>query len=466
MIQPKTVGRFDRLVWFTAAVVLALIGVVIARGDQLQLHALTLSPAPQSSNISTRTLIRLQFDQPVAPLSLAMLALSPAISGTTKLNGETLTFSPATALQPNTTYTVTVAATLRGQQGGELREPIRWHFTTGGVQVLYSTVDAQGKEQLYVADAGLAQGQSTVAPTQLTKGNLSIWDFTVRPTSSNVVYSAVKADGTSDLLQIAPSDAEPTVLVPCPNAVCNGMSWSPDGRLLAYSRRNATDFGSALLSPPRLWLFDPASQESLSFFNDGQKLAFDPRWSADSQWLTYLSPDPAGIGVVNVTSGAERFYLSDSGETGVWQPGATRFVYSQVRRVEELYVTQLVVVDPVADSQVNVSGEDALVEDGAPAWSPDGAWIAFRRKEFTGPGATPGKQLWRMRADGSEAQPLTTDAALDHSAPQWSPDGRYLLYHKLPLKGPNIILSVWIMDLETGESWLVAQPGQRPAWLP
>ena len=72
MIQPKTVGRFDRLVWFTAAVVLALIGVVIARGDQLQLHALTLSPAPQSSNISTRTLIRLQFDQPVAPLSLAM----------------------------------------------------------------------------------------------------------------------------------------------------------------------------------------------------------------------------------------------------------------------------------------------------------------------------------------------------------------------------------------------------------
>ena len=134
MIQPKTLGRFDRLVWFTAAVVLALIGVVIARGDQLQLHALTLSPAPQSSNISTRTLIRLQFDQPVAPLSLAMLALSPAISGTTKLNGETLTFSPATALQPNTTYTVTVAATLRGQQGGELREPIRWHFTTGGVR--------------------------------------------------------------------------------------------------------------------------------------------------------------------------------------------------------------------------------------------------------------------------------------------------------------------------------------------
>ena len=63
MIQPKTLGHFDRLVWFTVAVVLALIGVVIARGDQLQLQALTFSPLPQSSNISTRAMIRLHGSQ-------------------------------------------------------------------------------------------------------------------------------------------------------------------------------------------------------------------------------------------------------------------------------------------------------------------------------------------------------------------------------------------------------------------
>lgn len=466
MIQPKTLGRFDRLVWLTVAAVLAIIGLVMARGDQLQLQALLLSPAPQSTEISTRATLRLQFDQPVSRLSKAQLTFSPPITGATQLNGDLLTFAPTRPFQPHTTYTVTLAPTLRGQQGGELREPIQWRFTTGGVRVLYSTVDEQGKEQLYVVDAGLDQEQTAGPPTPLTTGALSIWDFAVQPTNSSVTYAALKEDGTSDLLQIAPGDAAPTVLVPCPNAVCSGMSWSADGRLLAYSRRNATQFGAATLSPPRLWLFDPATSETLSFFNDGQKLAFDPRWSADNQWLTYLSPDPAGLGVVNVNGGEERFYTSDSGEAGVWQPTANRFVYSKVQQLGDLYVTHLVLVDPVAQSAVNLSGETADVEDGGPAWSPDGAWLAFRRKEFTGPGATPGKQIWLMRADGSEQRALTADPEADHSAPQWSPDGRYLLYHKLPLKGPNIIISVWIMELETGNSWLVAEPGQRPVWLP
>ena len=68
-------------------------------------------------------------------------------------------------------------------------------------------------------------------------------------------------------------------------------------------------------------------------------------------------------------------------------------------------------VDPIADTRVNLSGETAPVEDGAPVWSPDGEWLAFRRNINDGPGATLTKQLWLMRADGSEARPLTNDAA-------------------------------------------------------
>ncbi|MCB0152172.1 MAG: PD40 domain-containing protein, partial [Caldilineaceae bacterium] len=69
----------------------------------------------------------------------------------------------------------------------------------------------------------------------------------------------------------------------------------------------------------------------------------------------------------------------------------------------------LFLVDPIADTRVNLSGETSPVEDGAPVWSPDGEWIAFRRNINDGPGATLSKQLWIMRADGSDARPLTDD---------------------------------------------------------
>jgi Tol biopolymer transport system component len=71
-----------------------------------------------------------------------------------------------------------------------------------------------------------------------------------------------------------------------------------------------------------------------------------------------------------------------------------------------------------------------------------------------------------MAADGGDAQPLTADAAFDFGSTSWSPDGRYLLFHRLPLKGPDITLSVWVMEFATGQMWEVARPGQRPQWLP
>ncbi|MBX3014525.1 MAG: hypothetical protein KF832_23605 [Caldilineaceae bacterium] len=78
----------------------------------------------------------------------------------------------------------------------------------------------------------------------------------------------------------------------------------------------------------------------------------------------------------------------------------------------------------------------------------------------------PGKQLWLMRSDGREAKALTSEAAFDFGPPLWSPDGRYLLFHKLPLQGPDITLSVWILEATSGRTWQVASPGQRPQWVP
>lgn len=58
----------------------------------------------------------------------------------------------------------------------------------------------------------------------------------------------------------------------------------------------------------------------------------------------------------------------------------------------------------------------------APAWSPDGGWIAFSAADDYAQFA-----LYRVRVDGSD---LTRITSPDHNAitPHWSPDGNWLVY--------------------------------------
>ena len=100
------------------------------------------------------------------------------------------------------------------------------------------------------------------------------------------------------------------------------------------------------------------------------------------------------------------------------------------------------------------------VADNAAAFSPDGAWIAFGR---TPANTAAGRRLWLMRADGSDARPLTNDPAVTHGPPVWSPDGRTLLFQRYDPAEETT--SVWRLDVATGAETLVAEGGYLPGWL-
>ncbi|MGW5861073.1 serine hydrolase [Streptomyces sp. NPDC055239] len=59
--------------------------------------------------------------------------------------------------------------------------------------------------------------------------------------------------------------------------------------------------------------------------------------------------------------------------------------------------------------------------DTAPAWSPDGRWIAYLR------GGDSPSQLWLLPADGGEPEPVTNLPA-GAGAPVWSPDGTAIAF--------------------------------------
>jgi TolB protein len=349
---------------------------------------------------------------------------------------------------------------------------VSWHFETGHTSIAYSQSDANGKEQLMIAAVilpplGEPLGDVRLdAPRQLTNSSDGIWDFGVDANTGQIVYSQLMETGTSDLWTLLPGAQEPTLLQTCPEAACSGMAFSPNSQLLAFSQRNASAFGGALVSPPRLYILELAGGTPAPVFADSQRLAFDPRWSSDGQWLSYLAPDLGGVGVAQLDTGMTRFYATTTGETAVWHPQRNQLVLSEMLSGSGLLEVHLLLIDPLTETRQDLNLSETPVEDNSPAFSPDGEWIAFRRKELDGERASLGKQLWLMRADGSEARPLTQDPALDHGQPAWSPDGRFLLYHRYPLRGPDIVISVWILDMASGQSWEVARPGQRPQWVP
>lgn len=53
-----------------------------------------------------------------------------------------------------------------------------------------------------------------------------------------------------------------------------------------------------------------------------------------------------------------------------------------------------------------------------------------------------------------------------HGPPVWSPDGRFLITRRFPLRGPDVVPFLWLIDLESGALRHLLEPGDFPAFAP
>ena len=294
--------------------------------------------------------------------------------------------------------------------------------------------------------------------------------------------------------------AAPRTLVTMPGVLAYA-SVSPDGRLIRFSAVDQQYLTWSLWEvgidggvPRRLW---PGWSDARAYFEGA--------WSADGDYFLSAAhgqtPEvwvvrggqrwfgreaaPERVTVLPVPSycpvpsqdGQRLFLLADfcSAELVQWDPGSREFVTHPAGIAGSMLDYSpdgawiVFVAFPSntlwrarADGTERRQLTDAPLEVGLPRWSPDGERIALM-------GRRPGG-LWRIYAvpsNGGSPQPLL-DGQVTESDPGWSPDGRSLVFGRLPENKPTTPLSIRVLDLATGQT--TELPGSEgkysPRWSP
>ena len=223
--------------------------------------------------------------------------------------------------------------------------------------------------------------------------------------------------------------------------------FSPDGHWLAFVSGRAQ---TAPQTGDQLWLMDRAGGEGRALPGIKGSVA-DYAWSPDSKRIALILDDPdpeaAQTTIVTVTKPSDAAAAAKP-EAPPTTPAATvtakekppqpivvdRFHFKQDR---EGYLgkkrQRLWIYDLASGQATRVMTGD--YDEALPAWSPDGARIAFASNRSPDPDRSYDSNLYLAKVGGPPAEPtrLTAFEGPDNaepwgSPPAWSPDGREIAY--------------------------------------
>ena len=167
---------------------------------------------------------------------------------------------------------------------------------------------------------------------------------------------------------------------------------------------------------------------------------------------------------MDMQSGDETHLATGSGEAGTWSPDGQQMLFYDIQRVDGQTLNVIYRADFANQDVLPLF--DPLPSDAsysAPAWSPDGAWVAFRVRPLD---AGPGDQVWITPADGAYALVVSGDEGYIHSDLQWDPWGQNLLFKRIPLGVSFPDQEVWLWTRQDNLLEQVVPDAAMPVWLP
>ena len=169
-----------------------------------------------------------------------------------------------------------------------------------------------------------------------------------------------------------------------------------------------------------------------------------PRWSPNGHRLLYThksAKGPLQIWIMGAR-GHHKTRLPGQGRTdnseAAWAPDGHRIVFAQFSRPFQPFHCDLVVysLDTHVLTPLHVGqGFDRI--PSAPAWSPEGEHIAFAAVNKNAPNINGTAELYVVQPDGQGLSQITHSTHFAEGHPNWSPDGRRLVYERIGGKSPG-----------------------------
>jgi dipeptidyl aminopeptidase/acylaminoacyl peptidase len=199
-------------------------------------------------------------------------------------------------------------------------------------------------------------------------------------------------------------------------------SWSPDGKYLSFL--SARDGGK-----PQVWLLDRRGGEAVRLTDTVQGVD-DFEWSPDSTRLVLILRDPKPE---DIEAARNREKPVPATPPKPKTPPPLVIDRLQFKRDTVGYLdrrrTHLYVFNVPAKTTTQITSGD--FDDSEPAWSPDGKLLAFSSNRTPDADANYKSHIWVVAVDnadkGAHLTQLTPDPGPD-SAPAWSPDGKWIAY--------------------------------------
>lgn len=470
LYRPRAGVPLGRLLSLAAVgIAIGLAGMLIValpRIERVSPEGASASLAPVAVTFSA------VMDQPSVE---SRLSIEPPHVGAFHWQGNTVEFTPADGWH-STEVRVSLAAGARSARGLPLLFGRSWQFSIGEARIAFLLRQADIANVFTIPASG---GE----PQPLTAESHGVGSFAVSPDGTFVIFSANRLDGGADLRRISRDGGQLTDVLLCPLSHCAAPAISPDGSLVAFERApmhpidpNSTALVAGnptieVLALSDLTLFSPMPApgnvaRSAVFLPDGR--------------LSYLDATLQAIAIYDFISAVTSYVPSTSGETGSWSPDGQYLLYPEIYFVPEptpapnatdigdhveRFYSHLLQVEIATNRAIDLSGI-GLVEDASPAYSPSGSWIAFGRKSLNETEWTPGRQLWVMRADGTQARRLTDDPFYNHSAFVWTPDESSIIFMRFNVTDPSSPAELWAIEADGSNARQLVGGGYLPEWMP
>lgn len=428
----------------------------------------SVQPAAGATGVPAEKPLRISFSRPMDRESVEVrFSVSPKVEGELRWQSSTLVYSPSEGWPLGERISVRMRAGARSSLFLPMLRDQAWSFEVAQRRITYLRED--GPAITLNAKAPGAPSEGIVPEVE---GDVAAYDWS--PEGGLALLISRPEEGTV-LWYRPPAEAEGHEVHECPADVrCGLLTISPGGSWLAWQQQEMGRSESGALSPGAISVWALSLEDGgAEQVGAGPGDRHSPHWVQRGR-LAYYDPARGALLVVARigTNWQELAAINQTlGEHWTWSPDGRFVVFPEVVFLDEgsasEFYSHLYRVEIETGLRTDLSQDSAeLVEDASPSYSPDGLWLAFARKSLRPEDWTPGRQLWLMRADGSDAQALTEAADYNHSEITWRADSGALAYLRFEKRAGQDAREIWWYDLEAQQSELLVEGGYAPQWMP